>query len=282
MTTEQPLRRSIIDFCRKKIQQDEIYARQHFKNLLDLAKMESVERPTKPGRFSNWVSENNTGETAFQRALYNHPNANLVIVRDALRTKLSFKDIELPITFSAQARRRCVDLIGQAAIHRTFFCERKFAKSDELDTFLCELKYAKSDGLAPAGNSADYAVFQALLYYFIIKTDYDKLDKQKVCREGGRGFSWKAVSESGVILVLANDYFWTNACRSPDFERISKLLEEIGKSLDIKILLCSAPNYPFFKREDVVEGKYKPQLTRCDYEGSVGVFPNFRLIASID
>lgn len=228
--------------------------------------MKSEVWPTTPGHSDGTVSEKNTSETAFQRALYTHPQIHLV--GDGHATPLTWKDIELPIILSKRSRRRCVDLIGQTPIN---------------GTFLCELKYAKS-GAAPPGNAVDYAIFEALLYYAIVNRDPTVLDKAKVYHppESPR-FSWKAVSDSRVILVLANDYYWTTARQGRNLERITNLVADIRKSQDIQVLLCSTPHFTF-KPKDAPPGRYRPTLALCAAEISAVAksFPTYRLIVSSD
>ena len=257
---------NIFKFYRERIK-DHAYRGKHFRGRLDkLAEMKSEVWPTTPGHSDGTVSEKNTSETAFQRALYTHPQIHLV--GDGHATPLTWKDIELPVILSKRSRRRCVDLIGQTPIN---------------GTFLCELKYVKS-GAAPPGNAVDYAIFEALLYYAIVNRDPTVLDKAKVYHppESPR-FSWKAVSDSRVILVLANDYYWTTARQSRNLERITNLVADIRKSQDIQVLLCSTPNYTF-KPKDVAPGRYRPTLALCAAEIAAAAksFPTYRLIASSD
>ena len=257
---------NIFKFYRERIK-DQVYRGKHFRGRLDkLAEMKSQVWPTTPGHFDGTVSERNTSETAFQRALnYTHPPMHLV--GDGHKTPLTWKDIKLPIILSKKSRRRCVDLIGHTTIN---------------GTFLCELKYAKS-GAAPPGNAVDYAIFEALLYYAIVNRDSALLDKAKIYHPESLQFSWKDVSDSRVILVLANDYYWTTARRSRNLERITNLVEDIRKSQDIQVLLCSTPNYTF-KPKDVTPGRYRPTLALCAEEISAAAnsFPTYRLIASSD
>lgn len=256
---------NILEFYRERIK-DYAYRGKHFRDRLDkLAEMKSQVWPTTPGHFDGTVSEKNTtSETVFQRALFTHPQMHLV--GGGYDTPFTWKDIELPITLSKKSHRPCVDLIGQTPIN---------------GTFLCELKYAKR-GAAPPGNAVDYAIFEALLYYAIVNRDHTELAKAKVYRppEPPR-FTWKAVSDSGVILVLANDYYWTTARRSRNLERITNLVEDIRKSQDIKVLLCSTPNYTI-KPKDVTAGRYRPRLALCavDISNAVDSFPPYRLIVS--
>jgi hypothetical protein len=253
----------IFEFCYKRIEEDRTYRCKHFRErLLQLAEMKSEFRSTKPGQFSDDVSEANTSETAFQRAIYNHTKTSLV--GGGHVTPLIWLDGELPIILSNKSRRRCVDLIGRTEI---------------TGTFLCELKYAKIETV-PRGNDADYAIFEALLYYAIVNRDHGLLDRARVYHPPAPPrFSWSAVSESRVIVVLANDRFWTTANR----KRILTLVEEIDTSLSIQMLLCSTPNH-LFRPRGVTGGKYKPKLAPCADEISADgkSFPYYRLVATFD
>jgi hypothetical protein len=229
--------------------------------------MRSQRRPTAPGYFSKTVSDRNIGETAFQRALYSQPKINLVRSRQS--TRLTWKDIELPIILSTKSRRRCIDLVGHTSRH---------------GTFLCELKYAKL-GAPPPGSMTDYAIFEALLYYAIVNRDYADLDENKVYHQPEPPrFNWEAVAGSRVVLVLANDCFWITARHNRNNERIVNLVAEVRESLNIDILLCSTPDYTFCQPGSVRNGRYEPQLAPCSEEipGAAETFPTYRAIATFD
>lgn len=262
---------NIFDFCTERIEQNRAYRGKRFREgLVKLAKMKSVDYQTRPGHFSGKVSDKNTNETAFQRALYSH--SKIILFGDGHETPLTWRDIELPIILSKKSRRPCVDLIGQTSINGTF-C-----------TFLCELKYAKP-GTAPPGNAVDYAVFEALLYYAIVNRDHALLHEQNVYRPPRPPkFSWKAVSDSRVILVLANDNFWIPAQQYPNLERLRKLVKEVRQSLGIRVLLCSTPNYTFCRPKGVIAERYGPELVPCAEEVSASfkILPTYRLVAFFD
>ena len=258
----------IFTFCLDRIKQDRAYHGKHFQSKLTSLANAVSSQPfrTTPGQFVATVDENNRGETAFQRALYR--SGELSFVGSGRTSSLTWKDIELPIILSTKSRRRCVDLIGQTRPH---------------GTFLCEVKHAK-EGAAVPGNAVDYAIFEALLYYAIIERDYVLLDEEKVYRPPKPPrFSWKAVRESRVVLVLANDYFWAGARQSQSRVRITNLAADVHDSLDVQMLLCSTPNYIFDRPEAVIAGRYEPQFVSAPKEicAAARIFPQYRTIVTL-
>ena len=250
---------SIVDFFTSRMKHP-AYRGKHFsEDLGALSQKISEAHPTTLGPYSERVSERNSGETAFQRALKKCSKGKLVGVD--LEAAIEWLDIELPIIFSKNPRRTSIDLIGRTKPH---------------GTFLCELKYAGPEKQAPPGNRVDYAIFEALLYFEIIGRDHALLEG-KVYRPPEISFRWKDVFESRMILVLANDYFWTRARNSQDIERITGLVADIREFLQIDIFLCSTPNYKF-KAEGVV-GEYEPQLLPRDEKrpATISTFPTYRL-----
>ncbi len=198
---------------------------------------DGIDHKTKPGKHSPDVSNKNKGETAFQRALYSHSEGQIQ------SGKVSWCDIELPVTLSKKSRRRCVDLIG------------RFGGSGY---FLCELKYANPKSKSrPSSKSPDYAVLEALLYYGCVKKNQRDLDKQMVWREERKAeFFWADVAKSKTIMVLANEKFWIPA--QP--KRLSDLINSIEGELNVKVLLYKTPCFQF--KEDAADkpGRYCPKL----------------------
>jgi hypothetical protein len=195
---------------------------------------------TKPGKHSPDVSVYTKGETAFQRALYNHSVGFIQL------GKLLWCDIELPVAFSQKSRRRCVDLVGHLENH---------------GHFLCELKYAKSEKSA-SSKDPDYAVLEALLYYGLVEKNQKELDNYKVWRdERNAQFYWADVAKSRTIMVLANDSFWGKAQRNPAAsERICELVNSIQSELKIGVLLCKTPDFDFKKGAANDPKRYCPQM----------------------
>lgn len=139
----------------------------------------------------------------------------------AVEEDLQWVDIELPITFSGKGRRRCVDLIGH---------------TKGIGKFLCELKYAAPGKKRPSANEADYAIFEALIYFGIVQRHRRLLDEEEVWRKESQ-FTWKSVAESKRIMVLANSCFWEKALKQAD--RIRALCGKIKDQCKVDVLLCS-------------------------------------------
>src|SRR4051812_46116620 len=60
-------------------------------------------------------------------------------------------------------------------------------------------------------------------------------------------------------------------------ERIAKLVEEIGSTLGVRVLLCFSPNYPLCNLKRAAVGKYSPQLAPCSEVIAVETsFPSHR------
>jgi Txe/YoeB family toxin of Txe-Axe toxin-antitoxin module len=111
----------IFKFLEERINGAPTYRAKQFQALLKLARMRPYKCKTKPEKLYGKVNGSNTGETAFQRALYGQEK-KIHLVSDGSRTLLKWKDIELPVTFFNRGRRQCVDLIGWTEEHGTFVC----------------------------------------------------------------------------------------------------------------------------------------------------------------
>ena len=255
-TPWQPNVMTIFEFCRSTIAaNDKDYRAGLFRgegesrglfSLLECAEESCPPHRTEPGKFSDEVSVKNTGETAFQRAIYKDPNRYICFGNQP--EPITWNDIELPITFSNHGRnhgrRRCIDLIG---------CTKSRG------TFLCELKHAK-ERHAPAGNLADHAILEALIYYGIVARDHAKLDEAGVRRDACSPFQWAALKDSRTILVLANFRFWEKARKAKAASRIHALVNAIEEKVQVKVLLIATPDYHFRDLTGHSEGKYRPRL----------------------
>lgn len=232
--------KSISEFCKEKLETERAYKSAHFAALISLADPVSKRHQTKPGAFSEMVSNNNLGETAFQRALYK--SKRVVLCFEDTEEDITWIGIELPIVFSARSRRPCIDLIG---------------RSKRFGSFLCELKYA-ADERHGAGNLPDYAILQAVLYYAIVKRDHTALDDEKVYRNSDT-FHWKDVLQSKVLMVLGNQNVWNKAHKKDNLKRIATLIADIRESLGIRVLFCCVPDYSFIGANKG-DGRYEPEF----------------------
>ena len=115
------------------------------KRLLKSINMKKIKSnyKTKPGNASMEIKS--VGETAFQRAIFlsRKTKINFNPKKDIL-----WKDLELPVIFTKNSRRNCVDLIGNIG-NQLVICELKFMKETSSD-------------------SPWYAVLELLIYYYII------------------------------------------------------------------------------------------------------------------
>jgi hypothetical protein len=231
---------SIVEFCKQKIANEKAYKGKHFTALLSLVGSASKPHPTRLGQFSEKVSANNRGETAFQRALYKANKA--VLCMGNSEEEITWIGMELPIVFSGRSRRPCIDLIGR--------CK-------QFGFFLCELKYATHDTYG-AGNLPDFAILQAVLYYEIVERDHHRLDSRKVYRNSDR-FNWKDVPQSKALMVLGNQNVWDKARKKDNPKRIAALITDIRELLGITVLLCFLPDYPFVGANKT-DRRYEPEF----------------------
>ena len=235
---------NIFTFVSEKLENSDYKAKafDKLKAIVSEADKNPISHKTKPGKHSSDVSNENKTETAFQRALYDHSEGQIQL------GKVSWCDIELPVTFSKKGRRRCVDLIGRL---------------EGCGDFLCELKYANPKSKSPpSSNCPDYAVLEALLYYGLVQKNQGELHKWKVWRKNLKlEFSWVDVEKSKTIMVLANESFWKKAQEnSAASERIGKLVNSIQEELKVKVLLYKTPDFDFVKGPADKPGRYCPKM----------------------
>ncbi|HEY0703616.1 MAG TPA: hypothetical protein VGD60_12690, partial [Candidatus Acidoferrales bacterium] len=230
----------IREFCANKLDHNKKkYRGLIFKRLVSSLEGGPAAYPTSPKERQTGVSTNNSGETAFQRALVNSKSALMGF--DGYEEYISWKDYELPIVFSKRPRRACVDLIGS---------------SERLGTFICELKY-KSEG-SISGNRADYAIFQALLYYAAVKRDAALLDDNCVYRIQPPTFRWAEIARGKTLLVLgAGAAIWTKARSGENADRVKSLIADVQRTLGVR-LIFSVMSSASFAPAHKGNGRYLP------------------------
>jgi hypothetical protein len=112
--------------------------------------------PTQPGK-PNLDRIRSTAETAFQRAIFNGAYSILQF-HDHEKT-IHWLDLELPVTLSANPRRKCVDLIGKVD-HQPTLCELKFMNRSASDepkyAILCLFQLEDIDFKRQKGNKETY------------------------------------------------------------------------------------------------------------------------------
>lgn len=188
---------------------------------------------TKPGNFSNEIRS--TGETAYQRAIFQSGKTTLNTL-----SEVSWRDLELPVLFSKNSRRRCVDLIGT---------------SDENVPVLCELKFASQIGNS---GSPIYAAIELLIYYYLIQDNYQELDAKKVFRGNLRSFRWEDFNLSSIFIVGANEKYWRFWQKR--YEKRKNEVESWLNSLPLIIRFFSSANINF-KEQKGTQKQYTPSLS---------------------
>jgi hypothetical protein len=186
---------------------------------------------TKPNKFSEEIRT--IGETAYQRAIFLSKQTKLNTIGE-----VAWNDMELPIVFNESSRRRCVDLIGTL---------------DNNVSVLCELKFASKKSNS---NSPIYAVIELLIYYYLIKDNYEELDSKHVFH-GNRSFEWGNFNYNSIFIVGANEKYWTYWQKR--YEKRKNELELWFRSLPLRIRLFSSVDFDFEKQKGV-KNKYIPSV----------------------
>lgn len=215
-----------------------------FKDLLSLILDDQNLRssyPTQPGK-PNLDRIRSTTETAFQRAIFNGAYSILQF-HDHEKT-IHWVDLELPVTLSANPRRKCVDLIGQIDHQPT----------------LCELKFMDRS----ASDEPKYAAFELATYYYFVLCNYDKLDAGKVHHDLDRQnvFAWQeVVREEPLLLVAANEKYWADWLGRKGYrDDLSKLVKRLNAELQTSLCLFQLEDIDF-KRQKGNKDTYKPVVS---------------------
>ena len=144
----------------------------------------STNQPTKKFSTPGYVSTNikDTNEKALQRALLMQGTSLL----DGKEVK--WLDIELPIEFTDNSRRKCVDLIG---------------KDNDGQLYLCELKFSGNSDTPRDAES------QLLEYFELIKYNAQKLEDNNIHHKKQESFSWMELALSSIKLcIMADATYW--------------------------------------------------------------------------
>ncbi|MFA5360063.1 MAG: hypothetical protein WC349_03870 [Patescibacteria group bacterium] len=202
------------------------------KKILEDDKNRTGDYPSSPS-MANLNNIKSTGEKAFQRAIFNRKET-ILNYKGLKRTDIiTWFDLELPITFNKNSRRRCLDLIGF---------------SDNVPV-ICELKYYE----ATRSNQPIYAIVELLVYYYFIHCNYKKLDKYDIHHHLiNNDFKWKVIAEKAEpkLLVAANSAYWNYWFKKIDKNTLTKQVAELGKKLNIKIYLFEAVNEDFILQKN--------------------------------
>lgn len=144
----------------------------------------STNQPTKKLSTPGYVSTNikDTNEKALQRALLLQGSSLL----DGKEVK--WLDIELPVEFSENSRRRSVDIIGV---------------DEDGQFYLCELKFSGSSDTPRDAES------QLQEYFDLIKDNAQELDENNIHHKKQKFFRWVDLDNSNPNLcIMADASYW--------------------------------------------------------------------------
>lgn len=198
------------------------------------------EYSTKLGAFSEEIGS--IGETAYQRAILSE--------KTQLHSlgEIVWNDLELPVVFNESSRRNCVDLVGILNNETPVLCELKFAPKED------NLKAVNS-------GSPIYAAIELLIYYYLIKENYEELDKKEVFHKNGKPFKWKDFNHDPILIVGANKSYWDVWKNQYEERKID--LESWRNSLPLSIRFFSSADFDFKNQKEIegAEGKYTPSIS---------------------
>ena len=178
-------------------------------------------------------------ECAYQRAIFNlkeaHYNDN----------KIKWIDYEVPVIINNNARRKCIDLIGNY--------------DNEGKQVICELKYTSNDSYH--SNNPYYSIVELLLYAYFVDKNKEKLMKYDIHHKNCE-IAWEKFTGSNTsLIVMANkDYwkYWLKRLKREDLENfVKKIRNDLEVSLDL--LECPNPNKPFNDNK-ISDVRYKPEM----------------------
>jgi len=221
---------------------------------------EENNHPTTPGNPSREIKS--VTETAYQRAIFYDKAGSILKLTPNEDAHVIWKDLEVPLTFSGNSRRACADLIGRSR-----------------DNYIIgELKYYNnSSNMRP-----EYAIFEVLIYYWLITENIDGLMEHNVSHEG-YDISWEAFfGEEQYLVVGANKKYWdywlksgTNDKfsyrkaaknneqgfdkKSSNGENLSSLVKYLNRKYSVNIICFKTPDCDFEAQKGEKE-TYIPEL----------------------
>lgn len=134
-----------------------------------------------PGMVSFTIKD--TNEKALQRAVLKQGQSYI----DG--KTVEWLDIELPVEFSENARRPCIDLIGRDEDGRYLLCELKFSNN-------------KTDSPCDAEK-------ELIGYYNLIKQNSTELDNNDIHHKEEKTFSWaELVNSNPRLCIMADASYW--------------------------------------------------------------------------
>ncbi len=226
----------LIDF----VENQNLNELKYLKELLVNEKNCTSDYPSSPGKPS-LENISSTGEKAFQRAIYNN---EVSFLKSSNNTdKVSWLDLELPVTLNKNPRRVCIDLIGSL---------------DGIPV-LCELKYFEKS----PSNHPIYAIVELLVYKYLIFCNHEKLDKYDVHHHLRlKNFKWEVIVKNRFpfLLIVANKKYWDYWFIRISKNDLLKLVFNLGSILDTNIRLYETNDEDFINQKDK-RSKYTPKLT---------------------
>lgn len=193
---------------------------------------------TSPGK-ANLHKIRSTSETAYQRAIFLQEESKLIFENNHTEN-VRWMDLELPVTFSENSRRRCVDLVGTID-----------------DTpFICELKFMKKG--KSTGDSPLYGVLELVIYYYFVTKFNSALENHKVHHQNSEvtKFDWKDLLKTEHLIFAANEDYWNYWLEHRKYSDKLKEFKNLMNTLDSRYriprigLFNIAPNYDFDKLKD--------------------------------
>jgi hypothetical protein len=203
----------------------------------------SGDYPTKPGK-PNLDNIASTGETAFQRGIFNGEYSILNYGKEIVNKKVVWNDIELPVTLNKNSRRISIDLIGLI----------------NNQPVLCELKF---HGKSPSKDQPIYAIVELLMYHYFIQCNYKKLDKYNVHHDLLlKEFGWEIIVENNTsqLLVVANKKYWDYWFKKISKKELLKQTLALSKDLTTNIHLFETHDEDYIGQKGK-QKTYKPIIS---------------------
>ena len=211
-------------------------------NILNDPNKINSEYHTKPGH-PNIDLISSTTESAFQRAIFNKGESYLHYRKDGSPTVVRWQDLEIPVVLGRKSRRTCIDLIG----------------STDGTPVICELKYMEKS----VSDHPKYAIFELLIYFYLIRCNFEKLDKNNVHHQFGSPVNWKMIANnfSTQLIVAANSTYWNYWLSRLNLKDLIEYVFYIVEELDINLHLFQVLDpVPAFKMQKMNSAKYKPVI----------------------
>lgn len=200
---------------------------------------------SRPGKFNPSVSQDNTGETAYQRSLF----TSISIAVSNPEVEITWLDMELPVVFGVSPRRPSLDLLGRDQNDRLVFCELKYDKPSSV------LK----PNTKPRTNSPVFALREVLTNHNHVKNNCRQLQDENIYHDNRKEtWDWTDCENPNkiLLLVVANHTYWKRwreyepksgiDAWSTQMREISNILSALPAGLEVKFF--EAPDEPFYQQ----------------------------------